>query len=168
MQSERQPEILARVQGLTMVLEGYADVVVERLGGRLLTDFARIHEALQRHHVERGEAERFIEQLLGLRLDREHYERGETFCRGVIERAGLEGLNRALGVRAHAPDPQRARRAGPLARAHRPPRSRVAAGDSSTLGRGILATCLTMCTRYSGWYFFFDTGASPGVSAGRV
>lgn len=94
MQSERQPEILARVQGLTMVLEGYADVVVERLGDRLLPDFARIHEALQRHHLERGEAERFIEQLLGLRLDREHYERGEAFCRGVIERAGLEGLNR--------------------------------------------------------------------------
>ena len=105
MQSERQPEILARVQGLTMVLEGYADVVVERLGDRLLPDFARIHEALQRHHVERGEAERFIEQLLGLRLDREHYERGETFCRGVIERAGLEGLNRLWESERMLPTP---------------------------------------------------------------
>jgi putative hydrolase len=94
MQSERQHEILTRVQALTMILEGYADVVVERLGSRLLTDFPRIHEAMQRHHVERGEAERFIEQLLGLRLEREHYERGEQFCRGVIERAGMEGLNR--------------------------------------------------------------------------
>jgi putative hydrolase len=94
MQSDRQREILVRVQTLTMVLEGYADVVGERLGSRLLTDFARIHEALQRHHLERGEAERFIEQLLGLRLDREHYERGEQFCRGVIERAGMDGLNR--------------------------------------------------------------------------
>ena len=25
----------------------------------------------------------------------------------------------------------------------------------------------TMCIRYSGWYFF-GTGVSPGVSAGRV
>lgn len=105
MQSERQPEILARVQGLTMVLEGYADVVVERLGDRLLPDFARIHEALQRHHLERGEAERFIEQLLGLRLDREHYERGEAFCRGVIERAGLEGLNRVWESERMLPTP---------------------------------------------------------------
>jgi putative hydrolase len=105
MQSERQPEILARVQGLTMVLEGYADVVVERLGNHLLPDFARIHEALQRHHLERGEAERFIEQLLGLRLDREHYERGETFCRGVIERAGLEGLNRVWESERMLPTP---------------------------------------------------------------
>jgi uncharacterized protein (DUF2342 family) len=88
-----------------MVLEGYADVVVERLGGRLLTDFARIHEALQRHHLERGEAERFIEQLLGLRLDREHYERGEQFCRGVIERAGMDGLNRLWEAERMLPTP---------------------------------------------------------------
>ena len=85
----------------------------------------RIHEALQRHHVERGEAERFIEQLLGLRLDREHYERGEPFCRGVIERAGMDGLNRLWESERDAPDPERARRAGPLARPDRPPRSRT-------------------------------------------
>jgi putative hydrolase len=105
MQSERQVEILTRVQGLTMVLEGYADVVIERLGTRLLPDFARIHEAMQRHHVERGEAERFIEQLLGLRLDRDHYEKGEAFCRGVIERSGLEGLNRLWESERMLPTP---------------------------------------------------------------
>jgi putative hydrolase len=105
MQSDRQREILVRVQSLTMVLEGYADVVSERLGTRLLTDFARIHEALKRHHLERGEAERFIEQLLGLRLDREHYERGEQFCLGVIERAGMEGLNRLWESERMLPTP---------------------------------------------------------------
>ena len=105
MQSPRQEEILARVQGLTMVLEGYADVVTERLGTRLLTDFPRVHEALQRHHLERGEAERFIEQLLGLRLEREHYERGEQFCRGVIERAGMDGLNRLWESEKMLPTP---------------------------------------------------------------
>jgi putative hydrolase len=105
MQTERQQEILGRVQGLTMVLEGYADVVVERLGERLVPDFARIHEAMQRHHVERGDAERFIEQLLGLRLDREHYEQGERFCRGVIERAGMDGLNRLWESERMLPTP---------------------------------------------------------------
>jgi putative hydrolase len=105
MQTERQQEILGRVQGLTMVLEGYADIVVERLGARLLTDFPRVHEAMQRHHLERGEAERFIDQLLGLRLDREHYERGEQFCRGVIERAGMDGLNRIWESERMLPTP---------------------------------------------------------------
>ena len=47
-----------------------------------------------RHRVERGEAERFIEGLLGLKLERAHYERGQAFVDGVVERAGLEGLNR--------------------------------------------------------------------------
>src|SRR4051794_1440777 len=105
MQSDRQREILERVLGLTMVLEGYADVVIERLGSKLLPEFGRIHEAMQRHHVERGEAERFIDQLLGIRLDREHYEKGERFCRGVIERAGMEGLNRVWESERMLPTP---------------------------------------------------------------
>jgi putative hydrolase len=105
MQSDRQREILERVLALTMVLEGYADVVIERLGSKLLPEFGRIHEAMQRHHVERGEAERFIDQLLGIRLDREHYEKGEAFCRGVIERAGMEGLNRLWESERMLPTP---------------------------------------------------------------
>jgi putative hydrolase len=105
MQSERQREIQGRVQGFTMVLEGYADVVLERVGERLLPDFGRIHEAMQRHHVDQGEAGRFVEGLLGLRLDRDHYERGQAFCHGVIERAGLEGLNRLWAAEDMLPTP---------------------------------------------------------------
>ncbi|HEY7136823.1 MAG TPA: zinc-dependent metalloprotease [Acidimicrobiia bacterium] len=94
MQSERQRAVLPRLQALTAVLEGYADVVLERIGQRLIPSYGQIHEAMKRHRLERGEADRFIEGLLGLHLEREHYEQGEAFCRGVIERAGLEGLNR--------------------------------------------------------------------------
>jgi putative hydrolase len=104
-QSERQQDALARMQSFTTVLEGYADVVLERVGGRLLGEFSRVHEAMQRHHVERGEAERFIEGLLGLRLEREHYERGAAFCHGVIERAGMEGLNRLWEAESRLPTP---------------------------------------------------------------
>ena len=32
--------------------------------------------------------------LLGLKLERAHYERGQAFVDGVVERAGLDGLNR--------------------------------------------------------------------------
>ena len=44
---------------------------------------------------------------------------------GVVERAGLEGLNRLWDEPAMLPDPQRARRARPLAGPHRPPRTRL-------------------------------------------
>jgi putative hydrolase len=94
MQSVRQVAPREELQRLTSVMEGYADHVMGRVGRRLIPTFDQIHEAIQRHRVERGEAERFIEGLLGLKLERAHYERGQTFVDGVVERAGLEGLNR--------------------------------------------------------------------------
>jgi putative hydrolase len=94
LRSDAQRAILERNQQFTMVLEGHADLVTEHIGTHLLTDYPRIHEALRRHHVERGEAGRFVEGMLGVELDRSHYERGQAFCAGVVERAGMEGLNR--------------------------------------------------------------------------
>lgn len=105
MQSERQGDVLERLQAFMSVLEGYADVVLDRIGERLISSHGQIHEAMKRHRLERGEADRFIEGLLGLRLDREHYERGEAFCRGVLERAGTEGLNRLWEREAMLPTP---------------------------------------------------------------
>ncbi len=94
LRSEAQRAILERNQQFTMVLEGHADLVTERIGSHLIDDYPRIHEALRRHHVERGEAGRFVEGMLGVELDRDHYERGQAFCAGVVERTGMAGLNR--------------------------------------------------------------------------
>ncbi len=105
MQSDRQRDVLRRLQTFTSVLEGYADVVLDRIGERFISSYGQIHEAMKRHRLVRGEADRFIEGLLGLRLEREHYERGEAFCRGVIERAGAEGLNRLWEREAMVPTP---------------------------------------------------------------
>ncbi len=94
MRTPAQGETLARLSDFTGVLEGYADLVIESIGAPLIPSFAQIQEAMRRHRVERGEAERFIERLLGLGLNRADYERGESFCRGVVERAGTDGLHR--------------------------------------------------------------------------
>lgn len=105
MQSPRQDEPRRQLQLLTSVVEGYADSVLERVGEKLIPSFRQIHEAMERHRVERGEAEVFIEGLLGLKLERHHYEQGEAFCRGVIERAGPEGLNRLWESERMLPTP---------------------------------------------------------------
>jgi putative hydrolase len=105
MQSPRQAAPLEELQRLTSVVEGYADLVLARVGTRLIPTFDRIHEAMQRHRVERGEAERFIETLLGLKLERAHYERGQAFIDGVVERAGIEGLNRLWERESMLPTP---------------------------------------------------------------
>ena len=94
LRSDRQHTLLEKARVFHAVLEGYADSVLERVGRNLLPSFDRIHEAMARHRIERGEAERFVEGLLGLATDRDDYDRGAAFCRGVFERAGSEGLNR--------------------------------------------------------------------------
>ena len=79
--------------------------MLTQIGRRLIPTFDQIHEAMQRHRVERGEAERFIEGLLGLKLERAHYERGQAFVDGVVERAGIEGLNRLWEEQSMLPTP---------------------------------------------------------------
>jgi putative hydrolase len=94
MQSDRQRAVLDRARVFHAVLDGYADAILERVGERLIPSFAQIHEAMARHRIERGEAERFVEGLLGLGGRREDYERGGAFCHGVFDRAGPDGLDR--------------------------------------------------------------------------
>jgi len=105
LRNDEQRAILERNQQFTMVLEGHADRVTDEIAAKLLTDAPRIAEALRRHHVERGEAGRFVEGMLGVELDRGHYERGHRFCEGVIERAGMAGLNRLLEAPERLPTP---------------------------------------------------------------
>ena len=94
MTSPRQDDMLTRLRVFHSVLEGYGDEILARVGARLVPSFARIHEAVARHRLERGEASRFVEQLLGLTLERDDYDRGAAFCAGVVERAGPDALSR--------------------------------------------------------------------------
>jgi len=94
MQSERQGPLLEALQRFVSVLEGYTDVVVENLGEAMIPSHVRIDEALKRHRLDRGEAAAFVDRLLGLELDRSHYDAGVAFSRGVVERGGMEQLNR--------------------------------------------------------------------------
>jgi len=103
MRSDGQRAVLERIRVFHAVLDGYADAILERIGTTLIPSFAQIHEAMMRHRIERGEAERFVEGLLGLAVGRDDYERGAAFCAGVVERAGPEGLNRLWASAEMAP-----------------------------------------------------------------
>jgi putative hydrolase len=103
MQSPGQRVVRAELARLTSVLAGYADTVLARVGRRLIPSFDQIHEAMARHHVDQGDAGRFIEGLLGLKLERAQIERGRAFCDGVVERGGLEGLTRLFEHESRVP-----------------------------------------------------------------
>jgi putative hydrolase len=105
MQSDAQAPMLEELQRFVSVLEGYTDTVVATLGNRMAASHDRIDEALRRHRLERGEAGAFVDRLLGLQLDRDHYEAGVAFCRGVVERSDgeLDQLNRLWTDEAMVP-----------------------------------------------------------------
>lgn len=95
MRSPRQEPMLEALQRFVSVIEGYTDVVVETLGERMLmASHSRIDEALRRHRLERGDSAAFVDRLLGLELERHHYDEGVAFSRGVVERGGIDQLNR--------------------------------------------------------------------------
>jgi putative hydrolase len=92
--SPAQEALLPRIDALVVVIEGYVDAVMDRIGGRLIGSYGMVTEAMRRHRVESADADRFLERLFGLELTQERYDRGNAFIAGVVERAGFESLER--------------------------------------------------------------------------
>ncbi|MEZ5168907.1 MAG: zinc-dependent metalloprotease [Acidimicrobiales bacterium] len=96
-----QPELTALVAAIT----GYVDHVMDQTGRTLIGSYPMLTEALRRRRVEADAADRFVERLLGLELDRPHYERGTAFVAGIAERAGEAGVHRLFSDPTHLPTP---------------------------------------------------------------
>jgi putative hydrolase len=93
-QTPEQQEVRARIEVLLTTVAGYVEHVLDGVGHRLIGSYDRLMEAIRRRRADASEGERFAARLLGLELERGHYERGAAFARGVVERAGEEGLRR--------------------------------------------------------------------------
>jgi putative hydrolase len=105
MQTPEQRVTLERLKALTCALVGYVDWVLDTTGRRLIASFDPLSEALRRRRVQRGDGDRFAEQLFGLSLGQAEYDRGAAFVRGIVERAGETGLSRLWGDEADLPTP---------------------------------------------------------------
>jgi putative hydrolase len=105
MRSPGQQETLSRIETLTAVIEGFVDHLMDTTGRGLIGSYGQLTEALRRRRVEATDGERFAARLLGLELGRGQYERGATFIRGVVERAGDEGLSRLWATERELPTP---------------------------------------------------------------
>jgi putative hydrolase len=104
-QSPAQLELLPRLQALVMVVGGYVDHVMDRIGGSLMGSYGRVTEAMRRRRVESGDGDRFIERLFGLDLSQAHFDKGAAFVDGVVERAGDDGLSRLWESERTLPTP---------------------------------------------------------------
>jgi putative hydrolase len=105
LQSPAQQELLASIETLTVVLEGFVDHLMDTVGRTLIGSYGRISEAVRRRRVEASDGDRFVERLLGLQLGQAQYDRGAAFVRGVVERAGEAGLTRLWASARELPTP---------------------------------------------------------------
>jgi len=104
-QTPAQREVATRIETLLATIAGYVDHVLDTVGHGLVGSYGQISEALRRRRVESSEGTRFAERLLGLQLGAAQYDKGQAFVRGVVERAGEEGLARLWVSERELPTP---------------------------------------------------------------
>jgi putative hydrolase len=104
-QTDEQRALLAQMEAIVSVLEGYVDNVLDTVGRRLISSYGPLSEALRRRRVERDQGQRFVERLFGLEMGQEQFDRGSAFVEGVIERAGEKGLVPLWKTADHLPTP---------------------------------------------------------------
>lgn len=95
----------ADLMAVTAALMGYVEHVLDRTAARLLGGRGALAEAWRRRQVERDAAARTAEMLFGLDLGPVQVARGLDFVRGVVERAGEEGLGRLWAEARTLPTP---------------------------------------------------------------
>ena len=95
--------ILDRVQATMAVVEGHAEHVMDAVGEDLLPTLPELREALDRRRREKPPAVKLLERLIGLELKMRQYELGRAFCDAVVERGGIETLNRVWTAPAALP-----------------------------------------------------------------
>ncbi len=104
-QSPAQRALLPQLEALVCAIVGYVDVVMDEVGGNLLTGYDQLTEALRRRRAEAASSDRFVEQLFGLELGQAAYDRGSAFVAGVRERSSDEGLARLWASERNLPTP---------------------------------------------------------------
>ncbi|HEX6392109.1 MAG TPA: zinc-dependent metalloprotease [Acidimicrobiales bacterium] len=94
MENDEQRRIKTQIRSLLSVVTGYVDHEMDSVGRRLIGSYGPLTEALRRRRLEESSGTRILAKLFGVSLDEAAYEQGREFVRGVVERAGEEGLAR--------------------------------------------------------------------------
>jgi coenzyme F420 biosynthesis associated uncharacterized protein len=97
-----QRELFTQMQGLMSLLEGHASYVMNEVARDHVADVDSMRRALQARRrgstVERG-----LQRAIGFERKIQQYEGGERFVRDVIDRAGMDTLNRVWIEPANLP-----------------------------------------------------------------
>lgn len=89
-----QAPTLDAIQSTMTVIEGHAEHVMDAPASEFVDDVAGLRDRLEARRTARGPLETIAARLLGFDLKLRQYRLGKRFCDGVVERGGIEALNR--------------------------------------------------------------------------
>lgn len=93
--SPEQRAVFDQVTAVMSLMEGHADVMMDRVGTSVIPTLPAIRRAFENRRDRQGWPA-LVQKLLGLDLKRAQYRDGAAFCRAVIGRVGVDGLNRVF------------------------------------------------------------------------
>ncbi|MFX4274070.1 zinc-dependent metalloprotease [Propionibacteriaceae bacterium Y1685] len=91
-QGEEQRELVDRITAIMSLLEGHADVIMDDVGPAVIPSVARIRASFDRRRKSQG-IDRVFRRLIGMDAKMRQYEEGAAFCRAVLAKVGMSGLN---------------------------------------------------------------------------
>jgi uncharacterized protein (DUF2342 family) len=94
---------MRQVQGTMSVIEGYSNLVMNELGGKLLPGFELLEQAYRERSSGKSPLEVLIWKLTGLDLKLQQYTRGEAFCKTIFDEHGMKVLNLVWSGEAQMP-----------------------------------------------------------------
>jgi putative hydrolase len=94
-----------RLTAITTAVGGYVDHVTAQVAAKIIGATGPIIEAWYRYRVTDVTAEQATGSLLGLDVGHEQVDRGAAFVKGVVERAGEDGLARLWESERTLPTP---------------------------------------------------------------
>ena len=90
-----QKQAFEQVTALMSLMEGHADVMMDRVGAEVVPSYESIRKSFEARRNAGGWGA-WLRKLLGLDLKRAQYRDGAKFCREVIASADVATLNRAF------------------------------------------------------------------------
>ncbi|MFF0265393.1 zinc-dependent metalloprotease [Kribbella sp. NPDC004536] len=94
MQSPEQRAVLDRLTAVMSLLEGHADFVMDGVGPSVIPTVETIRSKFTSRRASGNPVDQLLKRLLGLDAKLRQYKDGAAFVRRVVDRVGMEGLNR--------------------------------------------------------------------------
>ncbi len=93
LQTPSQREVFARITAFMSLLEGHADVVMDRVGPQVVPSVADIRARFTQRREQPSGLDALARRALGMDAKLRQYSEGAHFVRAVIDARGMDGFN---------------------------------------------------------------------------